>query len=110
MEKLQLDLSDVTSFHNYEDAASFEKHLKWLEVYQRPLICTEYMARGNKSTFESTLPVAKRYRIAMYNWGFVQGKTQTNMPWDSWQHPYTDRQPSVWFHDIFYPDGKPVQT
>ena len=37
------------------------------------------------------------------------GKTQTYLPWDSWQHPYTQNQPVVWHHDIFYPDGRPYR-
>lgn len=106
-EKIQAELSDVISFHNYDDPATFEKHVKWLEPLNRPILCTEYMARGNHSTFEGTLPVAKKYHIAAYNWGFVAGKTQTYLPWDSWQHPYTDRQPDVWFHEIFRTDGQP---
>ena len=105
MEKMQIEMSDVISFHNYNEPGEFEKRVKWLQRYNRPLLCTEYMARGNKSTFEGTLPIAKKYRVAAYNWGFVAGKTQTYLPWDSWQKPYTDREPSIWFHEIFRPDG-----
>jgi hypothetical protein len=64
------------------------------------------MARPD-STFEGILPIAKKYKVAAYNWGLVAGKTQTWLPWDSWQHPYTDRQPPVWFHDIFRNNGVP---
>jgi hypothetical protein len=109
MEKVQLENSDVISFHNYDSPTEFEKRIRWLQRYHRPLICTEYMARGNGSFFEGSLPVAAIHRIAMINWGLVQGKTQTNLPWDSWQHPYTDREPSIWFHEVFYTDGKPYQ-
>lgn len=106
-EKIQLDLSDVISFHNYDDPQSFQKHLEWLLKYGRPILCTEYMARGNHSTFEGTLPIAKKYDVAAYNWGFAAGKTQTYLPWDSWKNPYVDRQPEVWFHEIFRTDGQP---
>jgi hypothetical protein len=109
MAKVQLEQSDITSFHNYDVPEKFEERVKWLEAYHRPIICTEYMARGNKSFFQGTLPVAKKYKVGAYNWGFAAGKTQTNMPWDSWQHPYTDREPAVWFHEIFYPDGRPYK-
>lgn len=110
MDRMQIELSDIVSFHNYDDAAEFEKRVQWLQRYARPLLCTEYMARGNKSTFEGTLPIAKRYKIAAYNWGFVAGKTQTNLPWDSWKQPYVDREPTVWFHEIFKPDGTPYRA
>jgi hypothetical protein len=67
------------------------------------------MARGNGSTFDGDLPIAKRANVGMVNWGFVNGKTQTHLPWDSWKRPYVDMQPQVWFHDILYPDGKPYR-
>lgn len=107
MEKIQLGLSDVISFHNYDQPAEFEKRILWLQQYHRPIICTEYMARGNGSTFRGSLPIAKKYDVGAINWGLVAGKTQTYLPWDSWQHPYIDRQPAVWFHEIFRNNGEP---
>jgi hypothetical protein len=108
-EKIQLEQSDVISFHNYDSGAEFEKRIKWLERYRRPLLCTEYMARGNGSTFQGSLPIAKKYKVAAINWGFVAGKTQTYLPWDSWQRPYVDREPAIWFHEIFKQDGTPYK-
>jgi len=109
MDRLQIYLSDVISFHNYDSGEEFEKRVKWLTRYNRPLMCTEYMARGNKSTFQGTLPIAKKYNVAAINWGLVAGKTQTYLPWDSWGHPYTDREPAVWFHEVFRNDGTPYR-
>jgi len=103
----QLEQSDVISFHNYDSPRELEKRIVWLERLHRPIICTEYMARGNGSFFSGSLPVAKLHNIAMINWGLVQGKTQTNLPWDSWQKPYTDREPAIWFHEVFRTDGTP---
>jgi hypothetical protein len=110
MDTLQIALSDVVSFHNYDDGAEFEMRIRWLTRFKRPILCTEYMARGNKSTFQGSLPIAKKHRVAAYNWGFVMGKTQTHLPWDSWQRPYTDREPAVWFHEIFRQDGTPYRA
>jgi hypothetical protein len=107
--RIQIENSDVISFHNYGWPEDFEQRVKWLQQYHRPLICTEYMARGAGSTFDTILPIAQKYRIGAINWGFVNGKTQTNYPWDSWTRPYTLEQPTVWFHDIFYPNGKPYR-
>ena len=107
MEKIQLSESDIVSFHSYEKPAVFEERIQSLEHFHRPIICTEYMARKNGSTFEGSLPIAKKYHVGAINWGFVAGKTQTYYPWDSWQHPYVDHQPAMWFHDIFHADGKP---
>ena len=109
MAKIQLEMSDVVSFHNYDKAEEFEKRILWLQQYHRPIICTEYMARGNGSTFQGSLPIAKKYHVAAINWGLVAGKTQTYLPWDSWAHPYTDREPAVWFHEIFRTDGTPYR-
>jgi len=39
----------------------------------------------------------------------VAGKSQTYLPWDSWQRPYVLEQPPVWFHDVFHPDGTPYR-
>ena len=107
MDRLQIELSDVVTFHNYDAPTELEKRINWLKRYNRPLICTEYMARGNGSFFFGSLPVAKVHNVGMINWGFAQGKTQTHLPWDSWQRPYVDREPSVWFHEIFRNDGQP---
>ncbi len=63
------------------------------------------MARGAGSTFDTILPIAKRNHVGAINWGFVAGKTQTYLPWDSWKRPYVEDKPTVWFHDIFHPDG-----
>jgi hypothetical protein len=109
MERIQLEQSDVISFHNYDDGQAFEKRINSLKRYQRPILCTEYMARGNGSTFQGSLPIAKKYNVAAYNWGFVAGKTQTYLPWDSWQKPYVGREPAIWFHEIFRQDGTPYR-
>jgi hypothetical protein len=107
--KIQLEESDVLSFHNYDAPKSFREHVQWLQRYNRPILCTEYMARPRHSTFANILPIAKNYNIAAINWGLVAGKTQTYYPWDSWQHPYTTRQPKEWFHEILRTDGQPYR-
>jgi len=106
IEQLQLEQSDIISFHNYNDGQEFEKRIIQLKRFKKPLLCTEYMARPNGSTFSSTLPIAKKHSVAMFNWGFVSGKSQTIYPWDSWTKTYTS-EPPLWFHDIFRADGKP---
>jgi cellulase (glycosyl hydrolase family 5) len=107
--RVQLEQSDIISFHNYNWPEDFEQHLKVLEQYRRPIICTEYMARSVGSTFDTILPIAKKHNVGAINWGFVVGKSQTNLPWDSWEKPYVLRPPVVWFHDIFHPDGRPYR-
>ena len=108
IEKASIEESDVVSFHNYNDAKDFEKRIVQLQQYDRPLICTEYMSRGNGSFFETSLPIAKKYNVAAINWGLVDGKSQTIYPWDSWKKTYT-KEPDLWFHDIFRKDGTPYR-
>jgi hypothetical protein len=107
--KIQLAESDIISFHNYGWPEEFEQRIKELQHLQRPILCTEYMARGAGSTFDGSLPLAKKYHVAAINWGFVAGKTQTYLPWDSWQRPYVLSQPTVWFHEVFRNDGTPYR-
>jgi hypothetical protein len=109
IEKVELEQSDIVSFHVYDWPEVLERRIKQLQSYGRPLLCTEYLARGAGSTFDTSLPVARKYGVGMINWGFVLGKTQTNFPWDSWQHPYTRDPPATWHHDIFHADGKPYR-
>ena len=96
----------MISFHSYESPERFQKRIVSLQRYNRPILCTEYMARGNQSTFQGLMPIGRKYNVAMINWGLVAGKTQTFLPWDSWKTPYTDREPSIWFHEVFRTDGK----
>ena len=107
--KIQLAESDVITFHNYDWPEGFEARIKSLEPLHRPIICTEYMARGAGSTFDGSLPIAKRYHVGAINWGLVAGKTQTYLPWDSWQRPYVLLQPTIWFHEVFRQDDTPYR-
>jgi hypothetical protein len=109
IEQTQLRESDIVTFHNYSWPEHFRQQIKWLKKYNRPVICTEYMARSVGSTFDTVLPIAKEERVGAINWGFVVGKTQTNLPWESWQHPYIHDQPPVWFHEVLRPDGTPYR-
>ncbi len=109
IERIQIDQSDVISFHDYNWPETFDRRVKQLQVYGRPLLCTEYMARGNGSTFDGSLPLGKRYNVAMINWGFVDGRSQTRLPWDSWKKPYTADEPTIWFHEVLRADGTPYR-
>ncbi len=110
IEQEQLDESDVLSFHDYHWPEIFASRAQWLLKRGRPVWCTEYLARGAGSTFEGSLPIGKRLNVAMINWGFVDGKTQTRLPWDSWDIPYVKgREPAVWHHDILRTDGRPYR-
>jgi len=109
IQRTQLERSDVITFHNYEQPEAFVSRVAQLKKYGRPLICTEWLARGAGSNVDTILPIAGRENIGMINWGFVDGAIQTRFPWDSWQRPYTMEPPTVWFHDLVKADGTPYR-
>jgi hypothetical protein len=95
--------SDVLTYHQYEDAKAHERTLQLLKTHGRPMICTEYMARRNNSTFQTIMPLLKKEHVGAINWGLVAGKTNTIYAWDT---PMADGgEPQLWFHDIFRKDG-----
>ena len=103
-----VELSDVISFHDYGKPDSMKSRIRQLRKYERPLLCTEFMARGNGSTFEAILPILKKEKVAAYCWGLVDGKSQTKYPWQTWQMPILG-EPQPWHHDIFHADGRPYR-
>jgi hypothetical protein len=102
----QLENSDIITFHDYGNLENFIRKVESLKRFNRPIMCTEYMARENQSTFQEKLPYMKQESVGAYNWGLVAGKTQTIYPWRSWRENFTD-EPDLWFHDVFRPDGTP---
>ncbi|HEX2474622.1 MAG TPA: cellulase family glycosylhydrolase [Lacipirellulaceae bacterium] len=103
-----VELSDIISFHDYGKTDVTQRRIAELKTYGRPLLCTEFMARGNGSTFEGALPIFKKEKIAAYCWGLVDGKTNTKYPWSTWQMPIL-REPDPWHHEIFHTDGRPYR-
>ena len=109
IQRAQLASSDIITWHNYEWPEQFEGRIAQLRPYGRPMIVTEWLARGNGSNVETILPIARRENIGMINWGLIDGDTQTRMPWDSWERPYTLQEPTIWFHDLMRRDGTPYR-
>lgn len=101
----QLTHSDVITYHDYELPDNHERVVQILKANDRPVICTEYMARLRNSTFENTMPILKKENVGAINWGLVSGKTNTIYAWDT---PMPGgEEPKVWFHDVFRKDGTP---
>jgi hypothetical protein len=96
--------SDIVTFHSYEAAETVEQLIGELKRLDRPLVCTEYLARTSSSHFETHLPIFKEAGVGCINWGLVAGRTQTQYPWGS---PPGAPEPMVWYHDIFRADGTP---
>lgn len=100
-----LHLSDVISYHAYVDTPGQHSILSQLAAFGRPIFCTEWMARHVGSRIETQLPLFHTQRISNYQWGLVQGKTQTWLPWPD--IAVDEHQASLWFHDVLTPDGLP---
>ncbi len=96
--------SDIVTYHNYSSYEGMAKEIANLKSFGKPVLCSEYMARGQKSDFETILPLLKKENVGAINWGFVDGKTQTKYPWE---HPLNVTSVDPWHHEIFKKDHTP---
>jgi endo-1,4-beta-mannosidase len=107
LNRYQLQNSDILTYHQYDNDSIHRLVIDSLRKYNRPMICSEYMARRNNSRFENIMPMLKSENIGAVNWGFVSGKSNTIYAWDT---PIPDgSEPALWFHDIFRKDGTPYK-
>ncbi|TMM53656.1 glycoside hydrolase family 5 protein [Maribacter algarum] len=107
LDRYMIENSDVISFHTYDgDMNRVGQKIAELKKFERPLLCTEYLARATGNTFETVMSILKENKIAAINWGFVAGKTNTIYPWKSWDSTFTS-EPKLWHHDILRLDGTP---
>jgi hypothetical protein len=107
LNKIQLEYSDIITYHNYESPERHQQAIDTLKKLGRPMVCTEYMARRNNSLFTNIMPILKENGIGAINWGLVAGKSNTKYAWDE---PVPDgSEPPLWFHEIFHADGTPYK-
>lgn len=102
--QFELNSSDIVTFHNYEPLASTMQRVTAFRQWNRPIMCTEYMARSAGSTFFTHTKYFLKEKIGAISFGLVAGKIQTYFPWGS---PVNASIPLVWFHDIFNRTGEP---
>ncbi len=108
LSSFQIHNSDIITYHNYEAEKLHENWINFLKMNGRPLICTEYMARTNESYFGTVMPMLKKQNVGAINWGFVAGKTNTIF---SWNQPLPEqKEPKIWFHDIYRADKTPFDS
>lgn len=107
LNKFQIENSDIITYHNYDNPEKHQAAIDTLKKYNRPMVCSEYMARRNNSLFTNIMPLLKENNIGAINWGLVAGKSNTKYAWDE---PIADgSEPALWFHEIFHPDGTPYK-
>jgi len=100
-----LELSDIVSFHSYGDLPMITEQAESLRRYDRPILCTEWLNR-KYGKVETHLPFFRQEGIGAYHWGFVTGKTQTNLHWSTMSGA-PDANPDIWQHDLYHADHSP---
>ncbi len=103
MSKTMTELSDIVTFHNYENAGEIEGSVKFFQKYERPVLCTETIRRRGGQDYAAVLPVFAKNKVSWYNWGLVVGKQLTYLPWEQKGQSIND----PWNWDMLWPDGKP---
>jgi len=101
-------LEDIHNFHLY-DCSEDQMHgieamvedLK--RVSDRPIVCTECLARPRGDTFGRILPAFSKYHVHWYNWGLFTSDQNWSVSWK--RSTYDPHDP--WFHDVLHPDGDP---
>ena len=99
--------SDIVSIHQYGGLEDLRQRLSDYGSFGRPVIVTEYLARGYDNNFATHLPYMREHNVGAINWGLVTGRTQTMYAWGS---PVGAPEPEVWHHDIFRADGTPFDA
>ncbi len=99
--------SDVLSFHSYANLMSNLGRINELKKYNRPIMCTEWLARHLGSTFNPLLAFYKQNNVWSFAFGLVAGKMETWRPWPFLDKPATR---GIWFHDIFKADHTPYDS
>ena len=98
--------SDVISYHGYGNMLRQIMRLKEARKHNRPVMCTEWMARPVGSGFNPLLKFFKQNNVWSYSFGLVAGKIETWRPSFDLACPELD---GIWYHDIFKPDHTPYE-
>lgn len=115
IDQAALALSDIVTFHAYWETDHVEGFIAHLQAHNRPMLCTEWMARPIGSRICNQLELFKTSGVGCFQWGLVQGRTQTHLPWpaDLVKAHGGEADRSVWFHDLLDRTGQaydPVET
>lgn len=112
VERYALEHSDLISYHSYSTYDINIQQIHTLKQFERPILCTEWLARCLHNNVQEMFPLFYLEKIGCYNWGFVAGKYQTTEPWNGlWQdyekNPGLDIDFTKWFHDLYRPSFRP---
>lgn len=73
--------SDIITYHLYSNRDDMAAGIAEMKKQNRPVICTEWMARPAGSSYEKDLPLFQSEKVAAYGW----------------------------FHDVLHADGTPYR-
>ncbi len=101
-------MSDIHNFHLYDLSVNRMQAIDDMvselqKLGNRPIICTEAVARTRGGTFARSLTAFSKYHIHFYSWGMYTNDRNWDVAWGmSSFEPY-----EPWFHDVLHPDGYP---
>jgi len=106
IQRLSIDLSDIVTFHEYENFDRVKTVVSMLEKEGRPMANTEWLHRIFDNFIQDNLPLYFEKKIGSFHWGLVAGHSQHYLPWDEIKgRPGLDY--SRWQHDIYREDHTP---
>ncbi|WP_085878363.1 cellulase family glycosylhydrolase [Roseisalinus antarcticus] len=109
IDRSALRQSDIVTFHAYWNRDRVAHFIDYLSALDRPVICTEWMARAVDSRIPDQMILFHERGVGCFQWGLVKGRTQTWLPWPDElvrAHGGTPDR-SKWFHDLLHEDGSP---
>jgi hypothetical protein len=99
------NLSDICSFHGYMNNGGLSGAIGKFRATQRPVICTEWLARQAGTNIPLDLILFKRQGVGIFQWSLINGRMHCERSWTSF-----GSSNNPWFHDVLYNDGKPYKT
>ena len=109
-ERIALELSDVISYHDYGSIDHSVRVIDFLRTFDRPMLNTEWLHRVQFNTVFSHLPLYYNNNIAIFNWGFVNGKFSGHEPWEvCWRRYAAGEKLDItkWQHDLLRKNLRP---
>lgn len=101
-------MMDIHNFHLYDTGLDHMQRVEWIverarSISDRPLVCTETIARTKGGTFPRTFVPFAQNEIHFFTWGLYICDMNWTVSWG--QSTYDPYEP--WFHDLLHPDGEP---
>ena len=108
--RFMLDQSDVISFHNYKPLPEMKRDVESLKRYGRPILMHRVHGPAGRQPVRSrSWPISSLSTWARTTGASSPARPRRSIPGTPGKS-LTPREPPVWFHDIFRPDGTPYDA